>query len=198
MLKLKNTLSKTFIQNGWFIYLENYFSEDESQLIFQYLLFDVNWEKSEIKIFGKTYQTPRLEAFYSENGLSYSYSGKKLKINPFTPQLFSIKLKLEQDFGLEFNSMLANLYRDGKDSNGWHKDNEKELGVNPTIASLSFGSERRFDLKHEVSNEKLSFNLKAGSLLIMGGEIQHYWKHQIAKTARVFDPRINLTYRKIV
>lgn len=165
--------------------------------MYQIFLNELNWEGSEIKIFGKIYQTPRLEAYYSERGKYYSYSGKQLQINLFTPSLTKLKLQLEQDFELEFNSVLANLYRDGKDSNGWHADNEKELGKNPVIASLSFGSERRFDLKHNFTKEKLAFNLKEGSLLIMGGEMQHYWKHQIAKSSKIFSPRINLTFRNI-
>jgi alkylated DNA repair dioxygenase AlkB len=198
MSKLRNISNKTEIQNGWYIYFEDYFSKEEAQSLYQIFLQELNWEESEIKIFGKTYQTPRLEAFYSENGQHYSYSGKKLKINSFTSSLLSLKVKLEQDFGFEFNSVLANLYRDGKDSNGWHSDNEKELGKNPVIASLSFGSERRFDFKHILTKEKLAFNLQEGSLLIMGGEMQHYWKHQIAKSTKVYAPRINLTFRKII
>lgn len=157
----------------------------------------MNWESGEIKIFGKIYLTPRLEAFYAENGLHYSYSGKKLKTNSFTPDLLEIKNRLEQEFDLDLNSVLANLYRDGKDSNGWHADNEKELGKNPVIVSLSFGLERRFDLKHTMTKEKRSFDLKNGSLLIMGGEMQHFWKHQIAKTKKADGPRVNLTFRKV-
>lgn len=195
---MRNISNKTEIQNGWYIFLEDYFSREECQTLYQIFLQELNWEESDIKIFGKTYQTPRLEAFYSENGQHYSYSGKKLKINSFTPILTKLKLRLEQDFDVEFNSVLANLYRDGKDSNGWHSDNEKELGRNPIIASLNFGSERRFDLKHNFTKEKLAFNLREGSLLVMGGEMQHFWKHQIAKTSKVIESRINLTFRKIV
>lgn len=158
----------------------------------------LNWQESQIKIFGKTYQTPRLEAFYAESNEKYTYSGKQLSVNPFTSKLSEIKARLEKDFAFEFNSVLANLYRNGKDSNGWHADNEKELGKNPIIASLSFGSERRFDLKHNQTKEKLSFHLKTGSLLLMGGEMQHFWKHQIAKSLKVTDFRVNLTFRRII
>lgn len=191
-------MTKTQIQNGWYIYLENYFSQEESQVLLHHFSETLNWQESQIKIFGKTYQTPRLEAFYAENGQQYAYSGKQLKVNPFTKELSDVKSRLEKEFGLEFNSVLANLYRDGKDSNGWHSDNEKELGKNPVIASLSFGSERRFDLRHNVSKEKFSFQLKTGSLLLMGGEMQHFWKHQIAKSLKVTDFRVNLTFRRII
>lgn len=93
--------------------------------------------------------------------------------------------------------MLANLYRDGKDSNGWHADDEKELGKNPLIASLSLGAQRRFDLRHNLTKEKISLELESGSLLLMGGAMQHFWKHQIAKSTKVSGPRINLTFRCI-
>ena len=90
------------------------------------------------------------------------------------------------------------MYRNGQDSNGWHADDEKELGQNPIIASLSFGATRRFDLKHKLTNERISFELNSGSLLVMGGEMQHFWKHQIPKQKKIDEPRINLTFRKII
>jgi len=93
---------------------------------------------------------------------------------------------------------LANYYRDGNDSNGWHADNEKELGIDPVIASISLGVERRFDLKHNLTKEKISFHLSNGSLLIMGGSLQHNWKHTLAKAKKIEEGRINLTFRKIV
>ena len=98
----------------------------------------------------------------------------------------------------EFTSVLLNKYRDGKDSNGWHSDDEKELGINPIIASVSLGAERFFHLRHKkIKKERHKIKLAHGSLLIMGGEMQHYWQHQIAKTQKQIDPRINLTFRKI-
>ncbi len=188
---------KIHISNGWIIFVEDFFSKKEADFYFQTFLENLNWESSNIKIFGKTYQTPRLEAFHSENDLSYSYSGKKLTMNPFTKELAEIKSRLKSEFEIELNCVLANMYRNGNDSNGWHSDNEKELGKNPIIVSLTFGQTRRFDLKHNQNVEKLSFSLQHGSLLIMGGEMQHFWKHQIAKSKQVEKPRINLTFRKI-
>jgi alkylated DNA repair dioxygenase AlkB len=190
------------IPNGWYMFVENFINTNKSHELFDYFQEKLAWESSEILIFGKTYNTPRLEAFYAENGLNYSYSGKKLVTNPFEEKLFELKVKIESEVSkyvsVNFNSVLANLYRDGQDSNGWHADNERELGQNPIIASLSFGSTRRFDLKHIYSNQKIQFELNSGSLLLMGGEMQHFWKHQIAKTKKVTAPRINLTFRKII
>jgi len=109
-----------------------------------------------------------------------------------------LKKKIETVSGESFNCVLANLYRDGKDSNGWHADNEKELGRNPVIASISLGAARRFDLKHNTKVDSKQLVLPHGSLLIMGGMMQHHWKHCIAKTAKIIQPRINLTFRKLV
>lgn len=195
-------IEKMNVTNGWIIFIENFLSQQEADVYFQELKANLIWQSSDIKIFGKTYQTPRLEAFYSEENLAYSYSGKKLKINSFTEILNQLRTKIYTVFPenekVEFNCVLANLYRNGNDSNGWHADNEKELGKNPLIASLSFGESRIFDLKHNLSGEKLKFNLNHGSLIIMGGEFQHFWKHQIAKSKKIEKPRINLTFRKII
>jgi alkylated DNA repair dioxygenase AlkB len=131
-------------------------------------------------------------------GKSYHYSGNTLVSHPFTQELEVLKNKIETTCGVSFNCVLANLYRDGKDSNGWHADNEKELGRNPVIASISLGTERRFDMKHTATGVSKQLLLPHGSLLIMGGSMQHHWKHCIAKSKKVFDPRINLTFRNLV
>ena len=116
-----------------------------------------------------------------------------------TPLLVEIQNRIQKVSDSKFTTVLLNQYRNGKDGNGWHADNEKELGVNPTIASLSFGAERFFHLKHKTEKElRLKILLKSGSLLLMEGETQTNWLHQIAKTARPVGPRINLTFRKII
>jgi alkylated DNA repair dioxygenase AlkB len=189
---------KTHLQGGWIDFLPHFLSIEEQNVLFQKLLEQTKWQQGKIKIFGKTFNTPRLEAFYCENGLSYSYSGQQLKSYPFTPLLSELKGRIEAISHETYNSVLINLYRDGSDSNGWHADNETELGRNPTIASLSLGIERRFDLKNETTGEKIAIMLNPGSLLIMGGELQHNWKHQIAKSKKIALPRINLTFRKVV
>ncbi len=155
------------------------------------------WRKDKIKLFGKEHWVPRLQAWYGDPGAAYTYSNIALEPLPWTASLMTIKKRIEVFSGTNFNSVLLNLYRDGKDGNGWHSDDEKELGKNPTIASLSLGQSRKFHLKHKSTGEKISFDLISGSLLIMKGETQHFWKHQIPKTKRPIGPRINLTFRRI-
>lgn len=186
------------ITNGWVKFESALFTLSEADEIYSILLKTIDWNQGKISLFGKTYSTPRLEAFYSENDKTYGYSGQKMKNHAFTPLLLKIKSKVEIATGKSFNSVLLNYYRDGNDSNGWHADNEKELGKNPLIASVSLGESRRFDLKHNQTKEKIHFQLNSGSLLIMGGEIQHFWKHQIAKSKKIKSGRINLTFRTIL
>ncbi|MBW2960812.1 alpha-ketoglutarate-dependent dioxygenase AlkB family protein [Mesonia aestuariivivens] len=178
------------------LYYPNFYSEEKSNILFQELIQKIKWKEDQIKIFGKLYWQPRLTAFYANNIKTYSYSSLKMKPLPFTSTLQKIKSDIEKLADLEFTSCLANLYRDGKDSNGWHADDEKELGKNPIIASLSLGAERNFKLRHK-SNHQLNHKLllEHGSLLLMKGETQHFWQHQIPKTQKKIDKRINLTFR---
>lgn len=185
------------LKNGWVSLNTNFLDEQEADFLFNELLFNAPWKQGEIKLFGKTISIPRKEVFYADHGLSYTYSGQKLDTQEMPDMIMALRKKLECETGYLYNSVLINLYRDGSDSNGWHADNEKELGTNPVIASLSLGVTRRFDLKHIHSGERKSFALNHGSLLVMGGELQHFWKHQIAKSARINTPRINLTFRNI-
>jgi alkylated DNA repair dioxygenase AlkB len=185
------------LRNGWIQYAADFLDPQAAADLYAQLKNELNWESGEITLFGKTYATPRLEAFYAEDLQAYGYSGKKLTVNPIVPILETLKLHIEQTCGATFNSVLANFYRDGQDSNGWHADNEKELGKNPVIASLSLGAVRRFDIRHETTREQFKYELQPGSLLVMGGEMQHYWKHQVAKTKQVTGGRINLTFRFI-
>ena len=180
-------------------FYENFFDQSECELLFKNLVEKVNWRNDKIKIFNKEVSIPRLSSWYGNAGLSYSYSGLKLEPNEWNEELLIIKEKIENHLGIQFNSVLINLYRDGKDSMGWHKDDEKELGINPIIASVSLGQERPFQLKHihnKVHGTK-TIQLSDGSLLLMQGATQHFWKHQIPKTSRQIKPRINLTFRTI-
>jgi alkylated DNA repair dioxygenase AlkB len=188
---------KTILRDGWIIYVPNFYAKEIADQLFNLFYQSINWQQGEIKLFGKKYLTPRLEAFYAEENKSYGYSGQRLITSSFTKELKQIKDIIELKLSIQLNSVLINLYRDGNDSNGWHADDEPELGKNPIIASLSLGASRRFDLKHSTTKEKLSLELEPGSLLVMGGELQHYWKHQIAKTKKVNTPRINLTFRHL-
>jgi alkylated DNA repair dioxygenase AlkB len=159
----------------------------------------VNWQQDNITIFGKTYKQPRLTALYANNSKPYSYSNITMQPTLFTKELQDIKLDIEKTVNHKFTSVLLNLYRNGNDSNGWHADNEKELGLNPVIASLSLGETRPFHFKHrDIKEQRHKINLTHGSLLIMKGNMQHHWLHQIAKTKTIIDERINLTFRTII
>lgn len=179
-------------------YISNFYETSKADSIFRELFNETQWQEDEITVFGKTYKQPRLTALYAENEKPYSYSNITMHPKPFTSLLKEIKLDLEKISGNMFTTVLLNLYRDGSDSNGWHSDDEKELGKNPAIASLSLGAERMFHLKHKTNpNFKTKIALEHGSLLLMQGTTQHFWKHQISKTARKVEPRINLTFRLI-
>lgn len=184
--------------DGEVIFYPNFFSIEESDRLFSDLYSTVKWRQDTIHIYGKKIPLPRLTAWYGDEGRSYTYSGIEQHPEPWTPTLTSIKLKAEEASGVTFNSVLLNLYRHGKDSVSWHSDDEPELGENPIIASVSFGGSRRFFLKHKTSeNRKVALDLCNGSLLLMKGETQHFWKHQISKTSKFVEPRINLTFRVI-
>ncbi len=156
------------------------------------------WQQDDIKVFGKVYAQPRLTALYANNEKPYSYSNITMKPHQFSKELKTLKEKIETIVQCSFTTCLLNLYRDGKDSNGWHADNEKELGQNPVIASISLGAPRHFHLKHNrIPDAKHKLLLEHGSLLLMQGETQHFWKHQIPKTAKPIGERINLTFRII-
>jgi alkylated DNA repair dioxygenase AlkB len=183
------------VQDGTLLFNEAFLSQEEANLLFKHFEATLPFHQGTITVFGKTHAIPRLEAFFATENKTYSYAGKTLQTHPFTTELLTLKSNIEAISQEKFNCVLVNLYRNGQDSNGWHADNEPELGKNPVIASLSLGATRRFDLRHNLTNEKLSFDLTNGSLLLMKGEMQHFWKHQIAKTKKVDTARINLTFR---
>ena len=181
------------------IYYPNFYDFLEADTIFEQLLNQIPWQQDDIKVYGKVYAQPRLTALFGNDGKPYSYSNIKMQPHPWNLILQKMKFQIENVIAENFTTVLLNLYRNGKDSNGWHADNEKELGINPVIASLSFGEERYFHLQHNTDKElKLKILLEHGSLLIMKGTTQHFWKHQIPKTAKPIGNRINLTFRKIV
>jgi alkylated DNA repair dioxygenase AlkB len=180
------------------IYYPDFFGKEKADTFFEKLKTEIPWQQDDITVFGKTYPQPRLTALFGNEGKPYSYSNITMKPNPWNALLMFIKNKVEEVCNENFTTVLLNYYRDGKDSNGWHADNEKELGRNPVIASVSFGVERSFHLQHNsIKEQKLKINLEHGSLLIMKGPTQHFWKHQIPKTAKPIGSRINLTFRII-
>lgn len=168
---------------------------DEADEILTRLTDEVPWATHHLVLFGRKMTEPRLSAWIGDTGVSYAYSGIERTPERWTPTLADLRARCEETTKTAFNSVLANLYRSGDDSMGWHADDEPELGPEPVIASLSFGAERRFDFKHRVSGRTVSVTLPHGSLLVMSGATQACWKHRIARTKAVTTPRINLTYR---
>ncbi len=186
------------LPNAEIIYFPAFIPKEEANLIYTELVQKTKWQQDEITIYGKNHLQPRLTALYGNEGKSYSYSNITMQPQYWTLLLQKLKALIENVSDTNFTTVLLNYYRDGKDSNGWHADNEKELGQKPVIASLSFGSERIFQLKHNTDpTQKKSIILEHGSLLLMKGETQHFWKHQIPKTTKPIGPRINLTFRTI-
>lgn len=180
------------------IYIPKFLNKVKANFYFEYLKLNTNWQQDDITVFGKTYKQPRLTALYAENNTSYSYSNITMTPSPFTSELIDLKQDIEKEAQHKFTTALINLYRDGNDSNGWHADNEKELGTNPVIASLSLGETRPFHFKHrKLKSERYKIELEHGSLLLMKGAMQHHWLHQIAKTKKDIGERINLTFRTI-
>ncbi|MDO9169741.1 MAG: alpha-ketoglutarate-dependent dioxygenase AlkB [Methylobacter sp.] len=183
--------------DGELYLIKQFYSLPEADLLFAKLHADLAWQEEAIFIYGKWVKVPRLICWYGDPGAWYSYSGVNHQPMPWTPALQAIREKLEQQCHCTFNSVLANLYRDGKDSMGCHADDEKQLGKNPVIASLSLGDQRLFKLRHKKSQEKLDIVLGHGDLLVMSGTLQHHWMHTLPKTKKMKMPRINLTFRQI-
>ncbi len=180
-------------------YYPNFMVKADATVFFDLLRKETPWQQDDITVFGKTYAQPRLTVLYGNNGKPYSYSKLVMVPHTFTPQLLNIKEKVETVAGVPFTTCLLNLYRNGKDSNGWHADNEKELGKNPIIASVTLGQERFFHLKHRTDKSlKQKILLEHGSLLLMKGATQEHWLHQVPKTTKIVDERINLTFRIII
>ncbi len=179
-------------------YYPNFLNSSQATSLFNLLYKNINWQQDTIKVYGKNFLQPRLTHLFANNKLPYSYSNITMYPSIFPLSLKKIKEEVEKLANCKFTTCLLNLYRNGQDSNGWHADNEKELGVNPIIASLSLGQTRNFHLKHRRNKDlKKKIELTHGSLLIMGGATQHHWLHQIPKTKKTVSPRINLTFRKL-
>lgn len=177
----------------------DFFTKENSDRIFLELQHSLAWRQEPIWMFGKQVMQPRLTALYGNPDQPYSYSGISMDTLSWTPLLEEIRNKTQDFTGLNFTHVLCNFYRDGNDSMGWHRDNESVLGRNPGIASITFGATRLFQIRHyESKTNKIDIPLTHGSLLMMTGESQHYWEHQLPKTKKVSSPRINLTFRKLL
>lgn len=183
------------LENGEYIFIPGFFNQSDSNQYFKSLREKVFWKQESMNMHGKRVEFPRLVAWYGDNEMPYSFSGITLPPNPWIEELLDIKIKIESLAKVAFNRVLLNLYRNGRDSVSWHSDSEPELGKNPTIASVSFGATRKFQLRHNQTKEKIEIHLTHGSLLIMQGELQHFWQHQVPKADKKVGERINLTFR---
>jgi alkylated DNA repair dioxygenase AlkB len=181
------------------IYFPHAFTPAESDAVLQDLQHNIEWRQEKIKLYGREIPQPRLSAWYGDEGAIYIYSNITNHPLPWTDALRTIKQRCEELSNAQFNSVLLNYYRNGQDSMGWHQDNEPELGEQPIIASVSFGATRRFQFRHKKRKdlETINIELKHGSLLLMRGTTQQFWKHQLPKTAQPVGARINLTFRFI-
>lgn len=183
--------------NGQVDYYPHFLTTQESEQFFKQLIERELFEQNEIKIFGQQIKVPRLEAYYALNGERYGYSGQELKVQAFPNYLNKLRLRIEQKTAAKYNALLINFYRNGQDSNGWHADDEKSLGLNPSIASLSLGAERRFEIRQKSGGSIQKILLENGSLLHMHGAFQHHYKHQLPKMPQITGARLNLTFRWI-
>jgi alkylated DNA repair dioxygenase AlkB len=175
---------------------EEALADAAARRLFDELMAVTSWRHEIATVMGRRVPIPRLTAWHGEIG--YVYSGIRMLPAPWNAPLLEIKAVAEACAGQAFNSVLLNLYRDGRDSVSWHADNEPGLGRNPVIASISLGATRRFQMKHRARGERVSVDLPSGSCLVMAGATQHHWLHQLPKTSRPVGARINLTFRAMV
>lgn len=186
------------VKQGMLDYCPSFLNEKESHRLMDQLIQEITWKTETIRIFGKSLLSPRLTAWYGEPGAQYAYSGIQHVPEPFTETLLELRQRISHASGCEFNGVLLNWYRTGSDSMGWHSDDESELGKNPVVASLSLGQARSFRFRRKDNHsESFKLLLENGSLLIMGGELQHFWQHALPKSSQSMQPRINLTFRYI-
>ena len=187
------------LKDGEVWFMPDFIPKNKALEYYKVLLESINWKQEQIKMYGKVHDVPRKTAWYGYEGFNYNYSGINCNPDPWTIELLEIKKVIEHFVpNHDFNSVLLNQYRYGNDKVSWHADDEKGLGINPTIASVSLGATRRFDVKHkEDPTQKLQLELPSGSLVVMTGKLQHHYLHQIPVQKRVKESRINLTFRTI-
>ena len=181
--------------DGCVDYFPEFLSTQSSNAYFSVLEDSIDWSADQLKMFGKTHTLNRKIAWYGDAAYAYRYSQSTKIALPWTPELLQIKAHLQAFSGEVFNSCLLNYYHHGGDSMGWHTDNEKTMTSGAAIASISLGAERIFKFKHQHSNEVRSILLEHGSLLLMKGATQQYWKHSLPASKKISVPRINLTFR---
>lgn len=184
--------------DGSALLVPDFLSQSDADTFFSGLHSNTPWEQNFIRLFGKEVSEPRLSAWHAEANLPYTYSGVPRTPHPWKEPLSTLRTACEAHIGHSFNGALLNLYRTGQDAMGWHSDDEAVNGPNPVIASISLGAERRFDFRHKQTKEVISVVLPHGSLLVMSGACQTNWLHRIAKATRDLEPRINVTFRRLI
>lgn len=178
--------------------VDPFLGPEDAASIFDELFAGVRWRQDSIKLWGKVHDVPRLQQWFADDGMVYTWSGIRMEPAPWIAPLERLRERLHEALGLRFNTALANLYRDGNDTVGWHADDEPELGEAPVIASISLGATRDFVLRHRTRPELVqSISLAHGSLLVMEGQTQQHWRHCVPRRKRVLTPRINLTFRHV-
>lgn len=173
-------------------------ARDEADALLAVLLADPDWDVHRIRMFGREVDSPRLSRWIGDPGAVYTYSRTRFEPHPWPVSLIDLRRRLRDALGVDFNSVLANRYRDGRDRMGWHSDDEPELGPRPVIASVSLGATRRFALKPRGEGDRLTLDLPHGSLLVMAGDTQARFRHALPATARPVAERVNLTFRRIL
>jgi alkylated DNA repair dioxygenase AlkB len=185
------------------LYAEHWLPASQADAWFAALHSGIDWEVHQIRLFGRLVASPRLSSWIGDADASYRYSGTRFEPKPWPAGLADLRAQVSAAAGERFNSVLANLYRDGGDAMGWHSDDEIELGPRPVIASLSLGASRRFLFQRRrapgdpAPGDKLELNLGHGSLLLMRGDTQRWYRHALPRTRKPVGPRINLTFRRI-
>lgn len=194
---MNDSLSNNLLpRDGEVVFHPHLFDRETSDRYFKVLMAEIAWTQRPITVYGKTFMQPRLTGWFGDENADYCYSGITYKPSAWIEPLLEIKAAIQNYSSVVFNSALVNLYRDQRDSMSWHRDNEKELGHHPTIASVSFGVTRTFQMKHRHDKSlKAAIELTHGSLLIMSGATQKNWLHGIPKRTAPLGPRINITYR---
>lgn len=196
---MPNNFKQILPGDGECQYFKSFIAEGECAHYLKYFITKIDWRHDPVTVFGKSHMQPRLTAWYGDAGANYTYSGLTLKPTPWTASLLTLKATIEKASRAKYNSVLLNYYRDGNDYMGKHSDKEKALGETPTIASLSFGEERIFRLRHRKRDDlkPIDINVQSGDLILMKGSMQQNWTHEIVKTALEKGPRINLSFRFI-
>lgn len=185
-------------QDGEALLWDDFLTPEEAERLFAHLRDSLPWQSETIQIYGRAVPVPRRVCWIGDPDAVYTYSGITHEPLPWPPPLAELKEKIETFTGDRFNSVLANLYRNGNDAMGYHADNERELGREPVIASISLGAGRTFRLRHNRTKTRVDLVLNSGSLLLMRGRLQHCWRHSVPRTPAAVGPRINLTFRLIL